>query len=69
MSAWPSSLNPCPFAGQHGPRPLTAPLWDVQGRVTQVCAQCVYERAKEIGDRTKALQTFNPDPEGAMVRE
>jgi len=59
---WPSALNPCPtpMTEKHH----TAVLWDVGGRVTKVCNGCVAEAEKRLGDRTKALATFNSDPNG-----
>ena len=62
---WPDVLNPCPFQGRHGDRPMrTASYW-CHGRVTQLCSNCVFERKAEFGnDAIAALETFNPDPEG-----
>lgn len=59
---FPSALNPCPRPGTSGH--FSACLWDVGGRVTKVCNGCVADREKKIGDRHKALQTFNSDLTG-----
>jgi hypothetical protein len=54
------SLNPC-----DNPRHHRRNLYNVHGRTTNICADCLFEKEKEPGkDRWSALATFTPDPDG-----
>lgn len=65
---WPTASNPCPKNGQHGIKWMTAPLWNVQGKVTKLCLECVSERTMEYEDRAEALNSFTPDPQGSPCK-
>lgn len=53
-------LNPC-----DNPRHHRRNLYNVGGRTTDICADCLFEREARPGmDRWKALATFTPDPNG-----
>lgn len=62
---WPTPLNPCLKSGGH----YRSSYWDVQGCVTKLCSDCVFDMEKCGMERREVLNTFKPDPNGAKVIE
>lgn len=64
VEVWPNTLKPCRKPGQHHRKSY----WDVEGKVTELCSDCLFELEATGLTRREALLRFFPDPDGVDCR-
>lgn len=57
LDIWPDELNPCMSEDSHTKKCL----YNVKGKCTMICSQCLWEKEATGMTRDEALATFNED--------